>query len=144
MRTDTFKQIESVLRDYPDYDRHIAERERTLLNPDSIYSDENIGGGRSSFISNPTEMRALTLAEDRQLQVLRFQSRKVEKVINESDPFTNEIIREYYFTRPLLKTWEGVAHAVNMSSGHCRRLRNSFFERLANELGLPIHDFKKR
>ena len=136
MRRSTFKNIESILRDYPDYDRHIAERERTLLNPDSIYSDENIGGGQSSFISNPTEMRALTLAEDRTLMVIRYQRDKIEKVINESDPFTNEIIREYYFTRPLLKTWEGVAQAVNISPSHCRKLRTDFFERLADELGL--------
>ena len=93
MRRNTFKNIEAILRDYPDYDRYIADREESILYPDAIYSDENIGGGRGSRISNPTEQKALTIAEDKRLNTLKTYRDGVEKVINESDPITNMIIR---------------------------------------------------
>ena len=136
MRRNTFKNIEAILRDYPDYDRYIADREESILYPDAIYSDENIGGGRGSRISNPTEQKALTIAEDKRLNTLKTYRDGVEKVINESDPITNMIIREYYFTRPQLKTWVGVAQSVNLSESSCRRYREAFFKKIADELGV--------
>lgn len=135
MRRQTFKAIEDILRDYPDYDRYISQREEAILHPDILYAEENIGGGRSSFIGRPTEMKGITLAEDRALMLLKFQRDKIEKVINESDPITNQIVREYYFTRPRTKTWAGVAKDIPMSESHCRRLRDGFFCRLSDELG---------
>lgn len=135
MRRATFKNIEAILRDYPDYDRYIAEREQAILYPDSIYSDENIGGGRTSRISNPTQQKALTIADDKRLNTLIYYRNAIERIINNTDPITNQIIREYYFARPQLKTWEGVAFSCNMSSSNCRKLRDRFFDRLADELG---------
>ena len=136
MRRSTFKNIEAILRDYPDYDKYIAEREQSLLYPDNIYSDENIGGGRSNQTSDPTGRKAVTLAEDRTLLLLKYQKEKIEKVIDESDFVTNKVVAEYYFARPQLKTWDGVAVDNGMSKTNCLRIRDRFFDMIADELGL--------
>ena len=136
MRTGLRSYLEDILTDYPYLDMHIAKREQEILYPDNVYKDENIGGGRGGRISNPTASKALTIAQDEKIETFKRYRDAIEKIINHSDPVTNQIIREYYFTRPLLKTWEGVAQAVNISPTHCRRLRTAFFERLADELGL--------
>lgn len=136
MRRQTFRNIEDTLRDYPDYENHVAERRAMLLNPDNLYSDENIGGGRNSSVSNPTEQKALTLAEDRELQLIKYQHRKITKVIEETDCITNKLIKEYYFARPQLKTWEGIALDNGISKTQCLRLRDKFFISVADELGL--------
>lgn len=136
MRDQTFRVIEDILRDYPDYDRHIAARRQKIFYPDNLYSDENMGGSSSGRISKPTEQIAMTIAIDKELQLLQYQRDAVERVINHSDPITNKIVREYYFTRPRTKTWEGIALDMNMSASNCRKLRNGFFERVADEIGL--------
>ena len=136
MRSATFKALESILLDYPDIDRYIAERRKKIFYPENFYSDENMGGSRGSRISNPTEQVAMTIAMDRELQLLQYQRDAVERTVNKSEPLTNQVIREYYFTRPRIKTWEGIAMDMKMSASNCRKLRNVFFDRLADEIGL--------
>lgn len=136
MRQSTFKAIESILLEYPDYDRYIAERRQKIFYPENFIRDENIGGSRGGHISNPTEQVAMTIAMDRELQLLKYQRDAVERAVNKTDPLTNQVIREYYFARPRTKTWEGIALDMNMSASNCRKLRNVFFERVADEIGL--------
>lgn len=137
MQWPKFKYIEAILRDYPDYGKHITEREQEIFYPVSFKEDENIGGGRSSNISNPTEQKALTIAEDKRLLTLRKYKQAIDDAVNEADETTEAIIREYYFTRPQLKTWAGVAQELHVSDRQCRRMRDSFFDKVAKKLGLP-------
>ena len=55
--------IRSELYKYPLINTYIAAR-KTYLQTKPKELDENQGGGRSSFISNPTESLALEYSED--------------------------------------------------------------------------------
>ncbi|MGX7108337.1 DUF722 domain-containing protein [Facklamia miroungae] len=135
MRKSTFVQIECTLSEYPDYERLLRERKNEILYPYNEFQDENIGGSRSPKISNTTESKALSLVKDKQLNRIKFQKQAIEKCLDHSGRGVKEIIKMYYFTKPRVKTWEGIAQDVNFSRRQCINLRNNFFSRLADELG---------
>lgn len=135
MRRNTFKQIEIILSDYPDYDRYIKQREMEIMTPYTVL-DENIGGGKSNLASSPDEQKAIKLADDRVLNKLREQRDAVDKIMQNVDLKTYQIISLYYFARPRRMTWEGVAQNVDYSKKQCQNIRTAVFEKLADELGL--------
>ena len=134
MDSGTFKQIEIILQEYPRYEGYINRREEELLNPYTP-TDTNIGGGKSNRTSDTTAVKAITLADDRILQRIRFQYRVVKRTYDSADEDTQEIIKEYYFKQPRTKTWDGIALQVNWSRRKCLNIRNAFFDKLADELG---------
>lgn len=134
MDSGTFKQIEIILQEYPKYEDYIKRREEELLNPYRP-QDTNIGGGKTNRTSDITAVKAITLADDRVLQRIKFQYRAVKNTYNQADDITQEIIREYYFKQPRTKTWDGIALQVHWSRRKCLNIRNAFFDRLADELG---------
>ena len=134
MDTGTFKQIEIILQEYPRYEDYIKRREEELLNPYTP-QDTNQGGGKSNRTSDTTAVKAITLADDRILQRIRFQYRAVKRTYDSADEDTQDIIEEYYFKQPRTKTWDGIALQVNSSKRTCFRIRKAFFSRLADELG---------
>ena len=135
MNSNTFKQIEIMLSEYPKYEQYIKSREEELTNPYQI-TDTNQGGGQSNMTSDTTGLKAITLAEDRVLQRLKFQHRAIKRTYDAADPSVQKMIKEYYFTKPRTRTWSGVADYVGWSRSQCFNLRNAFFSQLADELGL--------
>ena len=135
MDSGTFKQIEIILQEYPRYEGYINRREEELLNPYTP-TDTNIGGGKSNRTSDTTAVKAITLADDRVLNRLRFQYEAVKRTYEQADEITQEIIEEYYFKQPRTKTWDGIALQVHTSKRSCFRIRKAFFSKLADELGL--------
>ena len=135
MDSGTFKQIEIILQEYPRYEGYINRREEELLNPYTP-TDTNIGGGKSNRTSDTTAVKAITLADDRILQRIRFQYRAVKRTYEQADEITQEIIEEYYFKQQRTKTWDGIALQVHTSKRSCFRIRKAFFSKLADELGL--------
>ena len=135
MDSGTFKQIEIILSEYPRYEGYINRREEELLNPYTP-TDTNTGGGKSNRTSDTTAVKAITLADDRILQRIRFQYRVVKRTYEQADEITQEIIEEYYFKQPRTKTWDGIALQVHTSKRSCFRIRKAFFSKLADELGL--------
>lgn len=69
----------NILKLYNTVGKQIIDRTIELLNPYSI-SDENIGGGKSGLISNPTESAAILLCEDEFLNALYLIENGVDKV----------------------------------------------------------------
>ena len=134
MDSGTFKQIEIILSEYPRYEGYINRREEELLNPYTP-TDTNMGGGKSNRTSDTTAVKAITLADDRILQRIRFQYQAVKRTYEQADEITQDIIEEYYFKQPRTKTWDGIALQVHTSKRSCFRIRKAFFSRLADELG---------
>ena len=134
MDSGTFKQIEIILQEYPRYEGYINRREEELLNPYTP-QDTNQGGGKSNRTSDTTAVKALTLADDRILQRIRFQYLAFKLTYDSADEVTQEIIDEYYFKQPRTKTWDGIALQVHTSKRSCFRIRRAFFSKLADELG---------
>ena len=96
MDSGTFKQNEIILQEYPRYEDYIKRREEELLNPYTP-QDTNQGGGKSNRTSDTTAVKAITLADDRILQRIKFQYRAVKNTYESADEVTQEIIDEYYF-----------------------------------------------
>lgn len=138
LKRTTFIQIEQILKEYKTYSKIISERKLDLLYPyqEADKRDDNIGGGRSNKTSQPTEDMALKLATDKQLNRIEFQKKAIEKVYNNSSEGTQKVIKEYYFTVPRTKSWAGIAEETRYSRRQCFRLRDQFFNELADELGM--------
>ena len=137
MNTGTFKFIEQTLIDYKGMDKHIERRIKELKYP-VVHTDENIGGGKSNRVSNPTERLAITLADDLMLSNLRNIKNTVDDVLDDLEPEAREVIELYYIKSPRKYTWVGVAENVRYSERQCRRIRDEVFERIAKKLGMPI------
>ncbi|MCI3029758.1 transcriptional regulator [Desemzia sp. C1] len=134
MKKSTFKNIETILHDYPDYGPYIAHLEEGILYPSTL-QDENIGGGKSGFISKPTEQKVLTIADDRRIRNLTLYKNTIDRLLFQSDEETKTIIKEYYFRNPRILTLSDIASKCHSSERTCVRLRDKFFDRVADELG---------
>ena len=71
MRKCTKNYVEGTLRLYPEYVAMIGDREASIMNPDEIYIDQNIGGGRSSVVGRPTERKVMSIIEDEDLNAIK-------------------------------------------------------------------------
>ena len=135
LRNETFKYIEGVIRSYHDYQKWISEREAEIFNSPKIEIDENVGGGRSPYMTNETERIASKLILDRQLNGLREEYEAVHYIFTHSSDKTQEVIQLWYLDRPRKVTWDGVAEKVMYSKKHCQRLRDVFVFSVAERLG---------
>lgn len=116
--------------------------------------DSNIGGGKSNVmisqfgdyddngdavgkpsITNPAEIMAITIADDKRLSNLERNKRVVEYCLDRSDSDTVTIIHELYIKpRPTL-TVDGVARKVSLSVSQVRRKKSKFFEMMREYIG---------
>ncbi len=88
--------IRSELYKYPLIETYITAR-KTYLQTKPKEVDENQGGGRSSFISNPTESLALEYSEDSVLRSLESARRTIEGILGNSSSTTQSFVESVYF-----------------------------------------------
>ena len=88
--------IRSELYKYPLIETYITAR-KTYLQTKPKEADENQGGGRSSFISNPTESLALEYSEDSVLRSLESARRTIEGILGNSSSTTQSFVESVYF-----------------------------------------------
>jgi RinA family phage transcriptional activator len=130
----TFKHIESELYNYKD-----TLREIELLRKDIMFSksndDENVGGGRSSLPSSPTEVIGTRLATNKRLNNLEEIANAIEKVYTGLPEDYQKLVRLKYWTKPQLKTWEGIADELNVNRATAFRWRDQVVLSVAEVLG---------
>lgn len=134
MERNKFNFITSLLYDYPKTDEYIKQRTEELMYPYNPNHDENIGGGRSNITDNPVERMAINIATDRRLTTLERNKKIIDQCLDQCSWETYKIIDTVYFKRA--KSVEGVAMEIPLSASQVRRLRQQFFERVADELGI--------
>ena len=88
--------IRSELYKYPLIETYITVR-KTYLQTKPKEVDENQGGGRSSFISNPTESLALEYSEDSVLTSLESLRAIVLNLLGNSSSTTQSFVESVYF-----------------------------------------------
>lgn len=137
LNSGTFKYIERMLYDYNEIEDHIDKRIEQLKYP-YYPSDENIGGGKSNVISDPTGKLAVTIADDLLLSNLRRTKETIDVVLDSLEPDARRVIDLYYIDTPRKYTWDGVAMETNNSKSTCYRIRDEVFTRIAEKLGMPI------
>lgn len=133
MRNSTYRYVVQILRDYRRTDTYIKQREEELMYPYRSH-DENIGGGRSGFISDTTARMAITIADDRRLSNLENNRNIVDACLNETDEVTKDLIDEMYITNNY--SIVRASQEINITDRHARRLHSKFVEKVADELGL--------
>lgn len=130
----TFKHIESELYSYYD-----TLKEINTLRKDIMFTkendDENVGGGRSSLPSAPTERIATRLATHKKLTRLEEVANAISKVYTGLPEDYQKLVRLKYWTRPQLKTWEGIADELHLGRMTAFRYRDEIVYAVAEVLG---------
>lgn len=130
----TFKYIESELYSYKDTLKEI-ERLRDEILYGSAEIDENVGGGRSTIPSKPTEQIATRLLTHKTLRNLEEVANAITDVYNLVSDDHRKVIELKYFKNPKL-TWDDVAYQLKMHRNTAFKLRREVIHMIANKLGL--------
>lgn len=131
LRIGTVKHIEAELFDYQDTLKRIHQRREELLTG----SSEESVGGRSNLPSDPTGNIVTRLMADKQLQELERITHAVEHVYNICDDDRKKLIRLKYWTKPQLKSWEGIAQDISISRATAFRWRDEIIQAIGEVLG---------
>jgi RinA family phage transcriptional activator len=130
----TFKHIESEIYSY-----HDTLREIDFLRKNIMFTkendDENIGGGKSSFISSPTENIGTRLATHRKLTRLEEVTHAIEKVYTGLPDDYQKLVKLKYWTRPQTLTWEGIADKIPVSRRTAFNMRDEIVYAIGEVLG---------
>jgi RinA family phage transcriptional activator len=130
----TFKHIESELYSYKDTLREIEQLRKDIMFTKEN-DDENIGGGRSSYVSSPTEQIATRLVTHKRLNKLEEIALAIEKVYAGLPADYQKLVKLKYWTKPQLKTWEGIADDLHVSGRQAMRWRDEIVYAVAEVLG---------
>lgn len=137
MANATFKYIEQLLYDYPDYEREIKLRREELMYPHREL-DENIGGSSSHDDTGFPERYVISLERDKRLRALEEQQLVIKNCLFELSIPEQRVISDKYFKRPQTLTWEGIAQKRGYSRAQCFRIRESLVQNIAKNLGMRL------
>ncbi|MGM7719428.1 transcriptional regulator [Metabacillus sp. Hm71] len=130
----TFKHIESELYSYKDTLNEIEELRKNIMFCKEN-DDENIGGGRSSFLSDPTGRLGTRLATHKKLGQLEEIANAIQKVYTGLPEDYQKLVRLKYWTKPQTLTWEGIADKLFIGSRQAMRWRDEIVYAVAEVLG---------
>lgn len=138
MKRSTFNYIKDILRDYPNIDKYIKERELELRiphRPDDVNADI-----RGNKISDSMANMMITIEQDRRLSALERNKRIIECNLDECDDDTRTIIEELYIKKYTQYTMDGLVQngLIYCSRRKAFNLRDAFFENVARDLNLEI------
>lgn len=127
------KMIEEYWRNIDDYRKKQKFRYWELTEAREV--DENIGGGRSSNISDPTARKALIISEDMQYQHLKRIVEGVERTYEELDEDMKKIVHMRYWNDVEVMQWEDIACLTGRSNRTIYRLRDVLIKKTASKIG---------
>lgn len=135
MKNATKLYVDQLLFDYPEIDNEI---QRVIDEIESPWHEPDVNSylPGSNLPSSSLESSVIRILDSRRLSALKNTKRKIEKVVEESDPLEEEFMERYYFAKPRTKTMQGIAIDMNISDRQCYRLRVSVRKRVAIECGL--------
>ena len=127
------KTIEEYWSEINDYRKKLQFREWELLENKS--NDENIGGGKSNIISDPTANKATILANDTRYQHLKNIVTTLERVYEQLDDDQKVIVQMRYWDDENCYEWAHIADKLYMSVQRVLRKRNNLLDKTAEALG---------
>lgn len=133
------KTIEEYWSDIPSLREQLRFREWQLTENKTV--DENMGGGKSNRISNPTCDKAVILLGDERYQNLRKTVNAIDHVIRKvSEDKKQQTLREFMEMKYISKDsnyldWEDVAEELGVPKTKAYKLRNKLIDMTAKELG---------
>ena len=127
------KTIEEYWSDIPSLKQQLKFREWELT--ENKKNDENIGGGRSSNISDTTAQKAMLLAEDEKYQHLKKIVNAIEQIYETIDDDMRTIVNMRYWDKEGVYEWEDIADKLYISRSKVLRKRNLLIDKTAEKLG---------
>lgn len=138
IRTSIKNTVEDMLRDYPNIDKYIKQREQELMYP-IREDDDNVGGGKGNKISKPQEQMIITIDQDKRISSLEHQKRIISDCLDDCDRDTYTIVDELYFKkRSSYVNVESLVYGnkINLSIRSAYRKRNELLEKIAERYKL--------
>jgi len=132
LRSGTIKHIEAEIYDYHDTLKRIKERREELMTDPA--KEEGMPSS-PTLPSSTVERYATRLTMDRRLQELERVASAVEHVYNLCDDGRKKLIRLKYWTKPQLKSWEGIALDLHISKRQAYRWRDEVVQAVGEQLG---------
>ncbi|MGN7409954.1 transcriptional regulator [Sporosarcina sp. SAFN-010] len=131
LRVGTVKHIEAEFFDYYETLKRIQQRREELL----AGSNEELVGGKSNLPSDPTGSVVSRMIADKQLEEYERITSAIEHVYNLCDDNRKKLIRLKYWTKPQLKSWEGIAQEISISRATAFRWRDEIIQAVGELLG---------
>ena len=128
------QKLEDYWINLNEYKKQLKFREWELLNAHKE-SDCNIGGGRSSHISDTTALKATALAEDTLYQNLKRIVCTIETMYEELDTDQRTIVDMRYRDKAECYEWQHIGDVLYMSVQRVLRKRNALIDETARRLG---------
>ena len=125
--------IEDIWKNYKEYKNKKDFRYWVVV--EKPKKDNNIGGGRSSNISDTTAQRVIDLSKDMQYQYLKSIVGAVEYVYNSLDDYTKEIVSCRYWNEFGVLEWADMKDEFNISRSKAFRIREIIINKTAKKLG---------
>ena len=132
LRVGTIKHIEAELFDYHDTLKRIKERREELMTDPA--REEGMPSS-PTLPSSTVERYATRLTMDLQLKELERIASAVEHVYNLCDDSRKKLIRLKYWTKPQLKSWDGIALELDISRATAFRWRDEIVQAVGEKLG---------
>lgn len=133
LKRGTFQHIEDELYAYHDTQKRILRLKNELLQEKT--TDENIGGGRSSGISDPTARTAILLVSHKELEQLEEIADAIQDVYDRLPVEKQKLVRIKYWTKPQTLNWVGIADRLHVSHRQAMRWRDEIVKAVAVKLG---------
>ena len=134
VRKSTFKHVESELFAYHDTRKEIIRLRNEILYP-SRQQDDNIGGGRSGSTGDPTGRVVTALTANARLQHMESIVHAIESVYERLPEEKKRLVNLYYWNRPQLLTWEGIAQKLHISRITAIRWRDEVVYAISSNIG---------
>jgi RinA family phage transcriptional activator len=134
VRKGTFKHIESELFAYHDTRKEIIRLRNDIMYP-SKQQDDNTGGGRGSMTSDPTGRAVIALSANARLVHMEALVHSIECVYERLPEDKKRLINLYYWSRPQLLSWEGIAQQLHINRATAFRWRDEIIYALTDRIG---------
>lgn len=128
----TFSNIEYYWYRYPKLVKEIEMIRNNEIMRTQI--DENIGGGRSGRVSDPTANAATRITTHKRIEHIEEVVHAIETVYNMAPDEYRLLIRTRFWNSKRLD-WDGIALECGYSTRHCQRIRKAIIIATAEILG---------
>lgn len=127
------RKLEDYIKHIDQYKKELKIREYEVLEHHEV---ENPGAGKSNLPGNPVERETLKKLSDKRYNNLKNIVDGVDKLINEADEDTHDLMRLRYWECPIgCYEWEDIAHYFGTSKTSILRRRDALIAKLAQYIG---------
>jgi RinA family phage transcriptional activator len=125
--------VECELRDYLQTIRDLGEERQQIIENSPMFDDSGI---RGTDISRTCEKKALQLITSKRLKQIERTIAAIQSVLNELTQEQYKLVELKYWTKPQIRTDEGIAKELNIDKRTMYRWINVIVLAVSIELGL--------